>query len=260
MWKLGLVILLLTTSVARAQGEVEVLGTGETGTIAYGETVTGMLEVSNASNLEPIRFVGHNGKDRVQGDFDVWYLDTQQGDNLIIRATATDGAFAPTLLVTYEDQTSITHIVGVVTLDDNVDGDAEAGVCLRDIPQNNQYGIVVYRQETAAVNYSLSVEQVDSAADLSGDSETAVCSVGTLVYSRGDYAVNIRSDSGTKYAIKGKMQPGQPYSFLSGYVDEWTVVGFFRPDGYLDSGYVRTRLIRITGTMDDADEPAEASG
>src|SRR5690349_8632726 len=131
---LMLFVLLLSVLVASAQADIDVEGSGKTGTITYGETVTGELQVSDASDIQSISYVGHNGQNRVQGDFDVWNVDVHKGDNLIVRLTATHRDFIPTLLITYSDTSSFNSIGSVVNLDLNVDGDSEAGVCLRDIP------------------------------------------------------------------------------------------------------------------------------
>src|SRR5690242_14173065 len=140
-------LLFLSVHLVAAQSDVAVTGSGETGTITYGETVTGELEVSDASDTPPISYVGHNGANRVQGDFDVWKVDVEKGANVIIRLTATDADFAPTLMITNEDSESSAPVFLVVNLDNNVDGDSEAGVCLRAVPQDNQYAIIVYRQQ-----------------------------------------------------------------------------------------------------------------
>ena len=256
---IAFLLLLLNVHLVAAQTDVEVSGSGETGTITYGETVTGELEVSEASDIQSISFVGHNGQNRRQGDFDVWYFDAQKGDDLIIRMTATDGDFAPTLLITYEEKTSFNSMVGVVNLDANYGEDGEAGACLRDVPQNNQYAIVAYRTQPIQGSYSLSLEKVDSPEALSGGSDTAWCSVGTFVYTREDFAVNIRSGPSKTFSIKAKMQPGQPYNFYS-FGEDWTQITYQTPDG-LGGGYVSTPLVRITNTMvDNADETPEPSG
>jgi hypothetical protein len=255
MRKVLIAMVLMTASLVRAESNVEVKGSGKTGAIAYGETVTGTIEVSEASDIQSISFVGHNGQNRRQGDFDVWYFDAQQADNLIIRVNATDGNFAPTILVTFEDKTS--GISSVVNWDGNVDGDAEAGVCLRNIPHSQQYAIVVFRQEAMTGNYSLSLEKVASVGDLSGGSETAVCSVGSFVVSRGDYVINIRANPGKQFRIKDQMQPGQLYSFYSAGGD-WTQIAFVSEESVsgIAGGYVSTPLVVITGTAHQTNEEA----
>jgi hypothetical protein len=250
-----ILLLFLSVSVAAAQAEVEVKGSGETGTIIYGETITEELEVSDASSIGPISFVGHNGANRSQGDFDAWYFDAHKGDNVIIRMTA-DGDFTPTLLITMKSPDFA--IILVTAWDSNPDGDSEAGVCLTNIQRDEQYAVLAYRQEDVPAKYSLSLEKVDSVADLSGGSETAVCGVGSNVISRGDNVINIRSNPGTNFSIKSKMQPGQPYTLFS-TGEAWTHILFHAENGITD-GYVSTSLIRITGTVEDADETPEPSG
>jgi hypothetical protein len=248
---LTILALLLSVSLTHAQAEVEVRGSGETAPIAYGETVTGEIEVSDANQITPISYVGHNGTNRSQGDFDAWTFDSQVGDNLIVKMTATSDGLTPTLLVTMDSNDFA--IVLVTAWDGNVDGDAEAGVCLRDINQELHYTILAFRQgEQQTGTYSLSLEQVETVQDLAAGSETAVCSVGSFVQTVGDNVINIRSNPGTSFSIKSKMQPNAPYTLL-GAGDDWTHI-LLRLDDKITDGYVYTPLIEITGAS-----PAEAA-
>lgn len=237
-------VLLLSVILTHAQGEVEVRGSGETASITYGETVTGEIEVSDAHQVSPISYVGHNGVNRVQGDFDAWTFDSKVGDNLIIRMTATSKGLTPTLLVTMDSNDFA--IVLVTAWDANVDGDAEAGVCLRGINEESHYSILAYRQgEQQAGSYSLSLEKVETVQDLAGGSETAICSVGSFVQTVDDNVINIRSNPGTNFSIKSRMQPNAPYSLFS-TGDDWTHI-LLRLDDQITDGYVYTPLIKITG-------------
>jgi hypothetical protein len=261
---LMLFMLFLSVHIVAAQNDIEVVGSGKTGTITYGETVTGTLEVTDASNIDPIHFVGHNGKNRGQGDFDVWNFDVAtDGDNFIVRMTAVDGDFTPTLLVVGRDKTGEIKPLGVTNLDNNYDGDSEAGVCLWKLSHLTEFTIIAYRTEAVQGNYSLSLEKVDSSEALAGGSSTLWCSVGTFVYTGGDYGVNIRSDAGRQYSIKGKMQPGQPYNFSDIAGKDWTGITYQTPDGEgRGYGYVSMPLVRITGTLDadDTDETTPEPG
>jgi hypothetical protein len=246
MHKLGIVVLvLLMVGVVRAQSEVEVVGSGKTGTVAYGETVTGTIEVSDANTYGAMSFVGHNGADRSQGDFDVWYFDAKPGDYVIVRMTATSGDLIPTLLLTADDRDA--RIVYVNGWDYNPDGDQQAGMCFWGIQKDQQYGIVAFRQDDQQTgDYSLTVERVEGFDALHDGSETAVCGVGTFAMTKGSRAINIRSNPGTDFSIAAKMQPGSPYSVFSTGDPDWTHILYWA-DGEVQDGYVAARLIRLTG-------------
>jgi hypothetical protein len=249
---LTVLMLLLSVSLTQAQAEVEVQGSGETAPIAYGETVTGEIEVSDANQVTPISYVGHNGTNRSQGDFDAWTFDSQAGDNLIVRMTATSDGLTPTLLVTMDSNDS--SIVLVTAFDGNVDGDAEAGVCLREINEERHYTILAFRQgEDQTGTYSLSLEQVETVQDLAGGSETAICSVGSFVQTVGDKTIKIGVPGCHPHYCQ--MQPQAPYNLYSAG-STWTHI-WFRLGDQITEGYVHTPLIEITGASPTEAVPTE---
>ena len=247
---------------------IPVLGSGDTGVISYGETVTGEIEVSaDAADMLPIQFVGHNGANRSQGDYDVWYFDAPKDDGSVITITATSGDLIPTLLVVSDADSSGSYpnpIPGVSAWDQNVDGDLNAGACLFAVSRHNpyadsasdsrRYAIVVFRQEDTAQtgSYTLTLEKAVNDAEISGGSPTAICRVGTFVFTRGNIAINIRSNPGLQFSIKGRMQPGEPYNFSHTYGD-WTHIDYWDGDSICD-GYVKSSLTRLTGELNEAPE------
>jgi len=247
---------------------IPVLGSGDTGVISYGETVTDEIEVSDtAADMLPIQFVGHNGANRSQGDFDVWYFDAPKDDGSVITITATSGDLIPTLLVVSDADSSGSYpnpIPGVSAWDQNVDGDLNAGACLFAVSRHNpyadsasdsrRYAIVVFRQEGTAQtgSYTLTLEKAASDAEISGGSPTAICRVGTFVFTRGSIAINIRSNPGLQFSVKGRMQPGEPYTF-SHTDGDWTHIDYWDGDSISD-GYVKTSLTRVTGELNEAPE------
>src|SRR5215216_354787 len=98
-------LVVLTTWRLSAQPEIPILGSGDSGVIQYSETVSGEIELSdddNVAEMESIRFVGHNGSGRVQGDFDVWDFDMPKNTYSVMTVTATSGDLIPTLLIVNE--------------------------------------------------------------------------------------------------------------------------------------------------------------
>lgn len=252
------VLILLAASGVMAQGDnpslpdVTLLGSGERGFIAYGETVTGSIERSETgSGVSSISYVGHNGANRVQGDFDVWYFSPAVGDKAVITVTADGGDFVPTLLV-IRDVTPDERIPTVADLDYNLDGDATAGVCLRSNWVSAPLGIIVFRPNDTEQTgrYSLTLEKAEDEAGLTGGSPTATCKVGTFVRTNGDYRVNIRTGPGVNFRAIGQMQPSGGYLYMNGY-SGWSHIQFWSGDQIAD-GYVKDSLIHITSSPDDA--------
>lgn len=248
----SLLIVLLAVGVSAQSGlpDVPLVGAGERGMIAYGETVTGIIENSEAgSDVQPISYVGHNGANRVQGDFDVWYFDAAEGDNAVITVTATDGDLTPTLLVINDVMPGVTTPT-VAGWDYNLDGDAAAGFCLRSLWRAMPIAIIVARPEDTEQtgSYTLTLEKAEDETTLTGGSTTAVCKVGTFVKTNGDYRVNIRGIPDISYRIVGKMQPGEAYLYMNGY-GGWTHIQFWSGDNLAD-GYVKDSYIHITGSLD----------
>ena len=237
--------------------DVPMVGTGERHLIAYGETLTGSIEYSQAgSSVQPINYVGHMGTRRQQGDFDVWYYEAAQGDKAVISVTSTEGDLVPRLLVIAEEDVSVQFDYPTTYgWDDNVDGDAQAGVCVRNAVKK-LVGIIVDRQKDTKQTgaYTLTVEQAADDQELAGGSVTAVCRVGTFAFTNGDYRVNIRQYP--SYHIIGVMQPGQPYLVLSPPEAEWTTIGIWW-QGYIANGAVKSNLVHIAGDMNDAEAAAK---
>lgn len=252
-------ILFLTVSFIQAQATVQLVGSGKTGTITPGETVTGEILVSeDGKNLQPIGFVGHNGSNRFQGDFDAWYFDPTPGENYVISVTATGGDLIPTLLIVSENRTPtlpMDRIVTVSALDANADEDANAGVCLRHTA-DRRYTILVYRQYNTAQTgqYELTLTTATEDA-LTGGSPTAVCPVGTFVTTVPDTVVNIRNGDGVRFAAIGRMQPNELYVVLGvGSVRGWRHILFMDDTGALRDGYVSERYTIMT-TRQPGDSP-----
>ncbi|MCC6803667.1 MAG: hypothetical protein IT319_12360 [Anaerolineae bacterium] len=230
--------------------DVTLLGSGQRGFIAYGETVTGAIERSEAgSDVSSISYVGHNGANRVQGDFDVWYFNPAAGDNAVITVTAGDGDLVPTLLI-IRDVTPDERIPTVSGMDYNLDGDATAGVCLRSIWGAAPVGIIVFRPDDTEQTggYTLTLEKAGDEAALTSGSPTAVCKVGTFVSTNGNYRVNIRTGPGLSFRAIGQMQPNGAYLYMNGY-DGWSHIQFWSGDQLAD-GYVKDTFIHITGSLD----------
>jgi hypothetical protein len=243
----ALLLSLSGVSAGQAESDMTVVGAGNTGVIAYEETVTGKIEASDMVAMPPIDFVGHNGQDRRQGDFDVWYFDAGEGDHLIITMTATGGDLIPTVLLVNDDGASIP---GVAALDTNPDGDLSAGVCLTPYV-DNRFAIVVFRQEDTRQTgtYTLTLNSVTSVEALSDYSTTAICRVGTFVFTRGNTAIPVYAGPDTKSTVIGHMLPNSPYSYFPHYGDSWTIVVLRSSDGRFSSGYVSSDLVRISGQM-----------
>jgi hypothetical protein len=241
----------LLFSFVQAQKTVSLVGSGKTSAITPGQTVSGEIFVSaDSKDIPPISFVGHNGSNRVQGDFDAWVFDAALGENYIISVKATNGDLRPTLLLTTEER-----IPGVSALDSNADEDANAGVCLRNTA-DRRYTILVYRQSGTAQTgqYELSLTAA-SADDLSGGSPTAVCKVGTFVTTLPDTVVNIRNGEGVRFGVIGKMQPNQLYVMLgTASVPDWRHILFMDDAGALRDGYVSERYTIVT-TKQPGDSP-----
>lgn len=249
----------LASSLAHAQENVSIAGSGKTGTITPGQIVIGEILVSeDGRDLQPISFVGHNGSNRVQGDFDAWYFDPTPGENYIISVTATSGDLKPTLLITSENRNQqLPHdrIVTVSALDANADKDARAGVCLRDTA-DRRYTILIHRQPDTAQTgeYELSLTAA-SADELTGGSPTAVCPVGTFVTTIPGTVVNIRNGEGVRFEVIGRMQPNQLYSlFGKASVLGWRHILFMDDTSALRDGYVSERYTIVT-TKQPGDSP-----
>ncbi|MBI5666367.1 MAG: hypothetical protein HZC41_00045 [Chloroflexi bacterium] len=236
-----LLVFCATLSFVRAQDNVRVVGSGTTGTITPDETVTGeILNSASGSAITPISFIGRNGSNRVQGDFDVWYFDAVPGENYVIRVTATRGNLRPTLLLVAEGR-----IPTISALDTNADEDASAGLCLWQAT-GQQYAILVHRQPdtTQSGDYDLTLTAA-TGNDLSGGSATTVCSAGTFVTTLPNTVVNIRAGNGLRFRVIGQMQPNQPYwLFGPPAAGGWRQIGFF-DDGEVRFGYVSERYTRI---------------
>ena len=239
-------ILVFCFSFVQAQETVKLVGSGKTGTITPGQTVTGEILVSeDGRDIQPISFVGHNGSNRFQGDFDAWYFDATQGENYVISVKATSGDLKPTLLLTIE-----ARIPTVSALDGNADDDANAGVCLRDSGEGTRV-ILVYRQPNTAQTgqYELSLTTATE-DELTGGSPTAVCPVGTFVTTLPDTKVNIRNGDGVRFAAIGRMQPNELYVMLgTASVREWRHILFMDYTGALRDGYVSDRYTTITSAQ-----------
>jgi len=247
-------MLFLTVSFVQAQEAVSIIGSGKTGAITPGQTVSGEIFISdNGRDIQPINFVGHNGSNRFQGDFDAWVFDPTPGENYIISVTATGGDLKPTLLITSENrnqQLPQDRIVTVSALDANADKDASAGVCLRDTA-DRRYTILIHRQPDTAQTgeYELSLTAA-SADELTGGSPTAVCKVGTFVTTLPNTTVNIRAGDGLSFRIIGKMQPNQLYLlFGAASVGDWRHIEFFDDSGQMRDGYISKRFTVITGAQ-----------
>lgn len=239
-------ILLLTVSFVQAQEAVQLVGSGKTGTITPGQTVAGEILVSeDGKQLQPINFVGHNGGNRFQGDFDAWYFDAVAGENYVISVKATGGDLKPTLLLIGE-----ARIPTVSALDANADNDTNAGVCLRTAAER-RYAILVHRTYNSAQTgqYELLLKTATE-DELTGGSPTAVCPVGTFVTTLPDTVVNIRNGDGVRFAAIGRMQPNQLYVMLGvGSVREWRHILFIDFMGELRDGYVSERYTLITSAQ-----------
>jgi hypothetical protein len=224
-----------------AQDRINVVGTGETGTIQPGETVSGTLELSDASTLSPISYVGHNGANRQQGDFDAWRFEADSDENFVIEVIATDGDLVPTLLIIRESDS----IPTVSAWDSNADGDSHVGVCLPHV-SGGTYVILASRQPETEQTGSYELTLTSAAEEeLGGGSETATCRVGTFVATKGTRPVNIRSNPGTQYDIIGQMQPGEPYTYYSGGTLGWLQIMFYREGFGVWNGYVRADLVAL---------------
>ncbi|HEX2907563.1 MAG TPA: hypothetical protein VHO69_11915 [Phototrophicaceae bacterium] len=238
---------LLMFRPAHDQEPVTVIGSGATGTITPGETVTGEIEFSaRGSRLAPITFVGHNGSNRYQGDFDAWTFAAVPGENYLITVTATGGDLIPTLMLTAE-----APIPTLAALDLNADGNSQAGMCLR-AAFYERYAILVERQAGMAQTGSYQLTLTTAAeTDLTGGSPTAVCSVGTFITTRANTRVNIRAGNGLNFAIVGQMEPHAFYSLFGGNAGEsgWRHILFFDDNDQLWDGYVSARLTTITGEI-----------
>ncbi|MEO8394018.1 MAG: hypothetical protein ABI700_13595 [Chloroflexota bacterium] len=256
---LNFVVLMAVSLSAQPSPDIPIEGSGHRGVIAYGEAVSGQIDLSDTgAKMDSIGFVGHNGSGRVQGDFDVWDFDMPKGTFSVISVTATSGDLIPTMLIVNEPQKG-SIIAGVSGLDANVDGDLGAGVCLLDRIGDGHYEIVINRQaETRQTgSYLLTLEQAVDIHDLGGGSASAVCRVGTFAITQGSSRINIRSNPGLKFSIISSMQPDQPYSVF-GTPSDWTPIVFWSGDQWR-SGYVSTPLIRITGSMDESASSDSAS-
>ena len=227
--------------------------------IAYGETVTGSIEYSEAgSSVQPINYVGHMGTHRIQGDFDVWYFDAAKGDNAVITVTATDGDLVPTLLVIDEVEAGVLFQFSVAVRSWTATWTATPRpgiVCASSTRTRSSASSLPGRRIPSRRGLYPNRRTSGGDQELSGGSETAVCRVGTFVITGGNYRVNIRSNPGSWANVKGADAGGRALSHRMECRGEWAPHRVLGRAIRLTLAYVKSSLIQVTGSLDEAATP-----
>jgi hypothetical protein len=237
-------LLALVAGAASAQ-DIAIVGSGSISSIQPGTTATGDIAASEQATLGSIGYVGHNGGNRHLGDADAWTFAPEAGAAYIIRATTTGGDLVPSLLLVSEYS-----IPSVSAWDANLDGDANAGLCIRQVAADaTQYAVLVSRQPDTRQegSYQLTVERVAPDALANG---TMVCPAGTFVTPADGAPVDVHAGPGTEFSYRTTMQPGEIYNLFSGGYDGWVQVLYYDAAlGYVMDGYAPADRVTLLGAL-----------